>query len=471
MPDGATIARGVVTVTSSRVVGLVFTLIQVKLTVNHLGANDYGLLSIVTLFIASFAAWTELGMTQVIVRRVSGGGADLTRQVGLMQAVSFAVLGPLIAVINAVAHFMYRDLPEVTLGIAILSIGVVATTIANTFAPVALVKGVYSSYALSDVLGRGVSLGLVTVAVLTDGGLLLYFIAQLAIPVGQFLAMSVLGRRHGPFRPIWNRPELVSLARETLPMTYISAIGVLYFSIDGILLSKLAIPEQVAAYGLAYKITGHVTIISETLSRLLLGRFAEQVAQSREALAESLASSLQVVLLVAVPFATLVWPLAPDLIRLVASEEMVGLASRPFAGVALAIAIGMVLALVSAALVAAHEQRFLTRLSTFNLVLNIALNLILIPRYQAMGSAIALVVSELSGLIVSMVMLSKHYGWVLSARSMLLIPPVLAALATEQFLGGQNWALRLAACGVVYACAALALGAVRIGEMRRLLRR
>jgi O-antigen/teichoic acid export membrane protein len=81
-----TLTRGVATVTSARFLGLIFTMLQVKLTLSYLGEDDYGRLSTVTLMISLFAGLSELGIGTVIVRRVASQGRDLQSEVGVSLA-------------------------------------------------------------------------------------------------------------------------------------------------------------------------------------------------------------------------------------------------------------------------------------------------------------------------------------------------------------------------------------------------
>ncbi len=470
MANGGVLARGVMTVSGARALGLILSLVQVKMAVTYLGPTGYGLLITATLFVNSFGAWTELGMGNVVVRRVSGRGMELGRQVGLTMAVSLLTVVPLVAVANIAGALMYADQPPVRLGIAILSLGLVANSWATCFNPVAQVHSRFGHYAAADLVGRVSSLIVIGLAIMLDLGLMWFFVAQLMVPLGQMIAMTRLGRLIGAFRPVWQWGEMRALVRETLPMTYIAAVGVLYFTVDGVMLSKLSTTEQVGAYGLAYKTVGTFTIVSSSIASVLAARFASDAAASGAAFAETIKNALKAVLYFAAPLSVLVWGLAPDLITFIGSREMVSIASRPLGIVALGVAIGMVTAVISAALIADYQQRTLTILNTINLLINITGNFILIPQYGASGAAMALIVSEVSGLLVCIVLMTRKYGACLPAAMLLKLIPALGLSAiTEHFVQG-NWAVRIMAVGLAYLAGLVLFRVVQWSEVRSVLR-
>lgn len=471
MANGASLAKGVVTVTGSRILGLVISLVQVKLAVAYLGPTSYGLLLTATIFISSVSAWAQLGTGQIVVRWVSSRGADLEEMVGYALTLALAVSLPLFVGANVAGWWMYRSTPIVVLGVLILSLGLVATSWANALVPVAQVTGRFGHYAVADVGGRVVSITLVCIAIATHGSLPWFYAAQLMGPIGQLIAMLLLARSVGTFRPRWNAATVRRLVIETLPLTYIAAVGTLYYTIDGVLLSKLSTPEQVGAYGLGYRIVDSFTIVSASIASVLAARFASDAAKGAAYFAPTIKMALRGVLLVAFPLAFLVWPLAADLVAFVGSKDMVPYAAGPLGLISLGVAIGMVSAVISAALIADYKQNVLTWLNTAGLVLNVALNIVLIPRYDATGAAWALVSSELFGLSVILVLVYRSYGQFLPLGFLVRsVPALLVPLGVERLLADQWWFLRMLAVGGAYVVCVALFRVVTVEEVRALLR-
>lgn len=472
MADARTLLNGVFTVTGSRIIGLFLTLLQIKLTVNHLQPSGYGLLTTATLFIAAFGAWTELGLGSIVVRRVSGAGQDLEKTVGWVMSISLVLMAPLLVAVNLTGWFLYQAEPRVVLGIAILSLGLAATSWSSCYTPVAQVKNKFLVYAAADVGSRMLSLSVVVFAFLNNGSIAWFFVAALMPSIVKLVCMELWGRRVGRFRPEWDRTEMLRLVRETLPMTYIFLVAVLYFTIDGILLSKLSTLEQVGSYGLSYKIAGNLTVVGQAAAAVMSARFAADAAESSADFASTLRSTLRLMLLIAFPVAMFIGPLSPDVIRFVGSEDMVQLAARPLAIICVAVAIGMVLMVITVALLNAHMQSFLAKFSTANLGLNIILNVILIPHWGAVGAAVALVVSEVSGLVCCLILLARRYpGSLPLGSAFVMFVCAVAGLGAELLFHDVPWVLKAMLAFVIFLVFTLLLRAVSVSELRHVLPR
>ena len=472
MAELRTLTRGVATVTSARFLGLIFTMLQVKLTLSHLGEDDYGRLSTVTLMISLFAGLSELGIGTVIVRRVASQGRDLQSEVGVSLALTVALMVPTVLVLMSVTVLLYHATPVIIFGMGVLSIGMVATMWATCFNPVAQVTHRFGYYAAADLIGRIVSLGVIVMIIHWDGQLRWFFLAQLMVPLGQFVAMSLLGRSAGTFRPIWDRARMVSLLREALPITYLLAIGVTYFTIDGILLSKLATFDEVGAYNFSYRTVGAATIVATSISNVLAARLSAVAAESPERFSRAVSRALRFTGLVAAPFAAFVTPIAPDIIRFLGTDAMVPLARTPMSVLAVAIAIGMLSGVLSTAVIACYRQGVLVRLNTVTLVINIVLNIVLIPRYQATGAAIALVITEALGFAVVLYFLAKRTDGSFPLRAFALLAiPIVICLGIGELLADANWIIRLAAMCVAYVALVLGLRITTVDEVRQLTKR
>lgn len=454
--SGGALARGVAMITSARLIGLAFTLVQLKITVGYLGPEGYGLLTTAVLFVGAFEAWTEFGVGTVVVRRVAGGGASIERMVGISQSLSLLVIVPLVLVTNVVGIAVYHDKPIVVSGILLLSVGLAASTWSTCYLPVAQVITRFGGYASADLGGRIVSLGLTVVAVRVNGGLMWFFAAQLVFPLLRAVSLEIWARRHGRFRPVWHRKDMLGVLRETLPLAYILVVGALYFRIDGLMLTKLSTDEQVGAYGLAYRIVANVTVLSSSVSSVLISRYATDWAVGVAAFARTLKSSIRLMFVACVPLAAVAWTFAPQMVRLVSTEDFVRISSRPLGLLFVGIAIGMVSEVMSAAVVAAHAQRSLLTLNTATLLINLAANAVLIPLFGAEGAASALVLSEAFGLVCVLIILRRKVNSFLPWAAIQWITVcTVVVLAGDAALESLSWPVR--AVWVVLAYPALLL--------------
>lgn len=461
------VLRGAGTMVASRAFGLVFTLVQIKLSVSYLSPHGYGLLSTAVLLVGAFEVLTELGLGNIVVRRVSGG-ADLHHTVGLAKAIALTIMFPLVAVAIAVGFLLYDD-PQVLQGVAIVGVGLAATVWSATFVPIAQLSDRFGGVSVADVTGRIISLSIVVVAVTGDHGLTAFFVAQLSAPLARALVSHLWGRRQGRFPPIFAWAQMWGLLKEALPLTYIAVVSGLYFQLDGLLLTQLTTPTDVGAYNLAYRIIVNLNIFGTAVAAVLIARYSRAAAVGDAKYRRALRLSTPPMLALCLPVAFLLWPFSPDIIRLVGSEEFVPISTHPLSLLWIAAAIALLTTVISSALVAGHAQNFLATLNTVNLVLNLALNVVLIPRYGATGAAIALICTELSGLLVCLVMLTRRLSRFIPLRQTLtLFACTAVALVVEQMLGDVYWVLRgLIVAATFYALAVLTR-AVTLADLREL---
>lgn len=465
---GGGIVRGLSNLLGARAFGILFTLVQVKVATNYLGADGYGVLSAALVLIGTFEAFTELGIGTIVVRRVAGG-ADLRRTVGVAQALSICLMGVLVGGAVLVGWIGYRDSGAFE-GILILSAGLIGTAWAATYNSVAQARDDFRGISWADISGRAVSLAIVLAAVFVDAGILWFFIAQLAAPLLRGAIAQWWGRRYGPFRPVWNLSEIRSLTMESLPLTYITVISGLYFQIDGVMLAQLSTIVEVGAYNFAYRIAMNVNVIGVAVTAVLVARYASAAAESEEKYRRVLRLSVSFVLALCLPIGFLLWPFNADIIRLLGSEEFVELSTVPLTLLWIATTCSMMGMLVSAALVAGHRQRFLAILNTCTLALNVVLNFAFIPRWQATGAAAALVITELVGLTFALMRLGRRSPGYWPWRDFgVLLGCVVLALGVEYVTAGfLHWVLRGLLVAVVFFGAAYATRVVSAARLKEL---
>ena len=468
--SGDRIARAFSMQFVARIVGLVASIGTVALTTRSLGPGPYGQLSAAIMFIGLWSSLTELGIGAVIVRRVTGGTGDLSRLVRVNAGFSLTYCLPLGAAASLSGWLLYRGDPLVVGIIAIISGSLVLTTLSSCVQPVFVTDVRFGAIALSDLLGRLLSFGLTFLLVHVGADLYWYALVQLIPPLVVLLIQGGVARRIIDLRPIFSFRESWELVRESLPQTGVLVIAALYWRSDGVLLSVLSSKEETGAYNLAYTVAFNATVISTVFLASTLSTMTNLFATDRDRFARFTVRSIQLMLFVAVPLAVAGALLAPELVRLLGSEDFVAAGGSTLGLLFVAVAIRLVTGTLSQGLFAAHDQVFLLRLNIVSLLLNIGLNVVLIPQFGARGAAAALVASELFGLAVATRRLASRTPyrtpWLFLAR---LIPPVAAASAVCIVGHSVPVLLTGAAAAVAYLAVNLVVGPVRLRDARGLL--
>ncbi|HSV64504.1 MAG TPA: flippase [Mycobacteriales bacterium] len=477
-PDGpppsraARIVRGVAVQLGARALSTVASVFTVAITTRYLGLHNYGILTTAIVFVGLWSTLTELGVGSVIVRRVSGGAGTLDELVGANLGLSLLYSLPLAGLAMASGLAVYPGRHDVQMVVAIVSAGLALSTLSSCYPPVFVANVRFGPVALADSLSRLLILASTVVVVTLNGGLRWIGVVQLIPPLVTLAVLALAARRFGRFRPRFDWRVTLPLLRESVPITLMAFVAVLYWRADGLLLSLLSSTAQVAAYGLAYPIAFTLSVLSDFFTSSSLSTMTETFATDRTAFVRLIRSSVQAMFYVGLPIIAFSGFLAGPIVRLLASDAFAGMAAVPLALFFVAAALTFLTSVLSQALFAAHEQRFLLVVNIVNLALNIALNMVLIPHLGAVGSGIALIASELSGLAVASWRLSRVSDYRTPGAFLVRLLPAAGLGVLVLVLGrGLPVLVLIPLTGIVYVVGCALLGPVGPSTLRALLGR
>ncbi|MFD4368329.1 flippase [Rhodococcus sp. NPDC058521] len=384
-----------------RVLGMIASVFTVALTTRHLGPTSYGHLTTAIVFVGLWTSFTELGIGSVIVRRVTSGTGDLQRLIRVNVGMSLVYCVPLSVMAAVSGLAIYRDEPEVRAMLLIMVALLAVTTVLSCFEPIFIARVDFRAAAVSDFLGRLVAFAATGALIAASAPLIWFAVVQVVPFVVQLVVQGITAWRTVRFWPVFAYRESWHLLRESLPQTGVLIIGVLYWRTDGVLLSLLSTPEEVGVYGLAFTIAFTVSVVSQFFLSSTLSTMTARFSTDKAAFAVFVQNSMRTMFLVAAPIAVVGVILAGPVVRLVGSDEFVEVGGPTLALLFVAVGATFLNGVLGQALFAAHDQVFLLRLNIANLVVNIALNLVLIPQYGALGAGAAMVVAEVTGLVIT----------------------------------------------------------------------
>lgn len=326
-------------------------------------------------------------------------------------------------------------------------------------------------HGLAVVTNRVASVVLALAALSLGGGILAVSIAYLVGSVGALaFAWAGLRRCFGPvdLRAV-RRPVVRELLREGLPMATAGACNAALFRVDAILLQAIKGSLAGGFYGVAYRFFESFMFLAWSLTDLCLPRIARagRGAEAERTFQLGVAAMLAFLLPVAViaPFS------AEWVVTAVFSE-----AFRPAAAaVPWLAAAGVFYALAYTARVSAvalHGGRAAVKVAVLVLAVNVAANLVAIPRYGFEGAAVVTCLSEALEAVLLLAAFRRVNGG-LSLQRCVLVPVAaagvtLAALALTGARDGAGLALGIATYAVALP---VWLGLLHRPEATALLRR
>ena len=342
------------------------------------------------LSLSSFAgAWTDLGLTPVIIRAFA---ADEARGWALVRRamVAKACLVPLAGVL--------------ALGYMAFVAGETVSTLALfSLALLIMAEDALSLLAYGILRGKGQlhkeSLGMVIGQVLSSGALVAF--VWLGFGIAGALTALLLGSAWHVLWSVyhvrqqadgWRLGEGASwklLIREAMPFALAGLFVRVYSTVDALLLRHFYGPAEVGSYAVAYKLTYALQFLPMAFVAALYPSLSAAHAKGdTEGLAHTALGSWRFMAILGFPLAAALSGFAPRLIDVLYGEAFAS-AARVLAVLAWALPLLFLDFPVGSYLNATHKAVQKTTAMGWTMLVNGAVNLLLVPRIGSVGAAIA----------------------------------------------------------------------------------
>ena len=382
-----TIVQGVGTVVASLI--SVVTFIAVT---RSLGPESYGDYTASLAFLYIPVVLVDIGLSTAVVRQISAhpstAEAYMRTTVPLRAVISLLLVPAVVG-----AAFVAPVSDQTRLGIVIGSVGAVAILMTGSISPIFQARLQQQWYALANVAGRIVTLGLTLGALEAgygfEGVVWANVIGLWATTLGCLLAAT----RMIPMRPVVDTEAWRHVLRGALALALALGLGQVYLRVDALILAFLKPEYEVGIYGAAWRFIEFSSFVAAAVAVTILPALSRFVASDDVRLRQITSRVLDVLLIAAIPLTILYAVYAEDIVVFSAGEEFAegGDALRILAAYVPMMFVGMLLWNV---LIAHRADRMLLRIGVTALLSNVLLNLILIPPFGFRGAAVAACASE-----------------------------------------------------------------------------
>jgi O-antigen/teichoic acid export membrane protein len=443
------------------------TLVTTAVLGTRLGAATFGTLYLAMSFSLLFSVLVEFGLNQQLVRAIARD-PDLAGPY-LVNALAIKLALALVAYLAILALIYWLDYSaEAARVIAVFSLILAFNGLSTTFT--AVYQGTQRViYAAIGAIVEKVLVCLLAVVLLSLG----FGVIAMA---GVFVVGSVAGallqglflRRVARIELRLDRSVIGALVRNAIPFFAFWVLGSLYYRLDTILLSKLTGAEVLGWYGAAYRLFDTLVFLPNIVaSAILFPILAQLSTQSRPALRRAMGKGLDTILIVGMPISVGLFTLAEPIIHLIYRQPEFLNAIPALQWLAIGLLLLYVNSILGVTLVSLNEERKLTLVAALALVLNLSLNLALIPRFQHIGAAATTAATEafiLAYLLVVLPrdLLARETFGVLAKAGVASAAMALVLIA----LRGQGLGLLVPLGGAVYALAAVLLRLVPLEDFR-----
>lgn len=468
-PTGRRTLTDILAQVVGRLLNGVLGIVVVVVVARALGAEDFGRWSTLLTIIGLAGPLTELGISQVAVSRASEEG-DEGAWVGalLVVRVALAVVAATACVLAALLVGDQRQMHEagLLLALTVLLGGLGALTAGfqlRTRNDLTVVVITTNSVVWTA--------GVVLVGVL-GGGLVALAAVFVAAAVVSVALQSVLALRlvHVSF-DAW-RERARTLVRVGLPLSLGTVVALAYARLDQILVFSVVGERSAGLYGAAYRILDQAAVVPLSVITTLFPLISRAHVTDPQRVHFLLQRALEVLVAVALGALAFAIPCGGDALALLFGPEF------RTAGPTLAILMGVLLVIsvnfLNAPLVLTYGlQRRTLVFALIGLAFNVALNVVLIPRYGYVAAAWTTLATEVVVVVLTSRATLGALGWFPDLR--VLARAALAAALTCELLAlatdsGAPIGVLLAATPVLYGGLLVLLGGVRLAETLAIVR-
>jgi O-antigen/teichoic acid export membrane protein len=281
----------------------------------------------------------------------------------------------------------------------------------------------------------------------------------------------VIARRRFATRLDLDLRRLPGLLWESAPIGITLLLAVGYLKLDSVLLGVLATPVDVGLYGSAFRPIEYLLLASGVLITPLFPLLSRWYGRESARFTLVYWRGMDALFVIAIPVPVLLFWIADPLVRGVYTESFAA-AAMPLRVLAVALVLMIVSAWQGFALLAAGRQRLTVIYDAAALILNVGLNLALIPRFGYLGAAMAALAT--SGLVVACSSLVARRvlelrGTTSRLPQIMAANAALAAAAGGLVVAGAPWWLALVLSPLPYVAALLLFRATTLAELRDLL--
>jgi O-antigen/teichoic acid export membrane protein len=284
------------------------------------------------------------------------------------------------------------------------------------------------------------------------------------------IALIIVMRKAAFRRFYWNPLFARMIIRKSFPYALLTLLMMFYFRIDSVLLERM-LPAAIGArqagiYASAFRLLDAFIMVPYLFSVLLLPMFARML-RFREDIASIVSIAFPMLLVFSFTTVALSIGFSDDIMALLYREhpaESAAVFRLLIPGLA-AYSISYVFGTL---LTANGSMRTLNIIAATSMVLNISLNVILIPTYGAIGSALASCLTLLLASFLQMIISARNFnlwpGNAILIRFLIFVAGIIAVILLQQYLP-LGWLTRFIISGGVIVVIPVITGFIRPAKL------
>lgn len=392
-PSGHKIARNTTLLTGAYILQKVFAFVYFTLIARWIGPADVGKYVFAVSLTTLLAIFIDLGMTPVLIRETSKFKESGSLYLGNIMSLKLilGVLAYIAAQIIVVA--LHKDQTTLQM-VSITGLVMVLDSFTLSFFGILRANQNLSYEAISIIFNQLVILMVGIAGLWLKFPLVILAWALLGGSLVSFIFSLILLKRKELARMKFNLSwKLISgLLIIALPFALAGVFTRIYSYIDQVLLSVLIGDKELGWYSVAYKITFAFQFIPSAFAAAIYPAMSNYFQHAPQKLSQLFEKSMFFLMLISLPVAAGIAVAAPELIRIIYGTRYLN-SILPLQILIVAMPAIFLSFPVGSVLNSTNRQHLNTINLGVTMVINVILNLILIPKFQYLGAAFAATVS------------------------------------------------------------------------------
>ncbi|HEV8584863.1 MAG TPA: polysaccharide biosynthesis C-terminal domain-containing protein [Methylomirabilota bacterium] len=430
--------------------------------VRWLGVHELGRYAYVLAFCFPFGALADFGLATLAIRDASRAPAEAPRILAVVRRAALALAAASAAAMTGLALALGHDGAIV----AAIGLGGLASIVSALTMPSLVLltaRERLDRLSLHRVAGSVLSSAATAGVLLAGGGVVALLAGSLGTSAVMWLVARALAGDPGR-APAVPAGAGAALLRRAVPFGLLMAGFALYYRVDMVMLEWLAAPGELGRYAAAYRFLDAVVVLAASLGGPLFPRLSSVAVGAPAEARRLLEAGWRPLLALGLPLTVGTVAVAGDLVALLFGAEFAGAA--PLLRLLILGTLPLFwINIANHALIAADRVWALVGVYALSALVNVAGNLVLVPRWGAAGAAVATVACEWLNLVLVVRLVREAFGVTLAIsglwRYLLATGAMLAVVWTAQPLGV---AAAVALAAGAYAAALWALGYTRSAD-------
>jgi len=462
------IAYNVAVSSVTKVLSTILALVSIGFITRYLGADGFGKYATVLAFLSFFTAIADLGLYYIATREISRAGADEEKILGNIFSIRL-ISSLIVFAISPIIIWFFPYPAEVKMGIIIVTASFIFSSGYQILNGVFQKNLAMDKVAIGELVGKIVQVIIVIVAVKMKLSFNWVVSSILLNMIVNFGIMYFLAKKYIKLHLRFDFDYWKVFLKESAPMGIASIIIFVYYKMDTILLSVMKTNFDVGIYNAAYKVLDNIAFFPAMIAGLVMPIMAHSIFTDKKRFKDISNKTFKVFIILAVPLVIGTLFLSDGIIRVIGGAGFAQSASV-LRILVFALALMFFGQFFNTILIIGNLQKRLMWISGFAAIINVSLNLILIPKFSYIAAAYTSVFTELIVVIVAATVVYKKLDYHPTYEKFFKI--IIAGICMTVFLyifQGRNFFILALSSSAIYFVALWIFRAVETAEITSLI--